>query len=328
MGRFCTGSSDPLPLADLTLSKPRVCIIEPGLSATLNFIGAGHNLTIQILTSNLGIHIAIHVLNGPFAEHQSVTKEPHGTAWRPILARILSSMPPCIRLQARDGGDLGMSVSPEYYFSWKCILTGSNIPRKTGYYIVSNDRFILATYTTMDPYGGIVESIREYIEIKSISTRELTAVAEKHAAELANITKSHTAELTIIMEKHAARAHELEEQCQGAEIRIASAEAEREALASRLTAAVAAAAAADGAARARAAEYKALETENAQLREHVRQSALAMSLLQRPRGMTVPDNASSSGIPDDVSAVHTVRAAPEWDAGGSWGGVSSPDSKT
>jgi hypothetical protein len=291
MAAFRTGSQLPLPLAALTLPGARVA---PGHS-TLRFAGAGHDLTLQALESHLGLHVAIHVTSGPFADHQSIRHYSHGTPWPRVLGEIVADLPPCLRL---DGAYAGSAP-----YDTKCYLSGRPIKKDSPVHKLDSCDYLPVDRAGGTRGDGVIGAIRAYMAMEAGVAEELEAARKEHAAAIEKHQGAHVETLRDREARLAAAGAALKEAtgtCDSQAEELGRAATRINTLRGEIEAAT-----------KRANEA---EAENAILREQVRQGALAMTLLQRPRDGSAPaGSASSSGIPDDVSAV-TVRTAPS----GSW----------
>jgi hypothetical protein len=319
MAAFVTGSETPLPLAAAifagALVVPRISRWDIG-GATLRATGTTHCLTIQALEGSQGTHVALHVTKGPFKDHFSVRPLGYDGRWREALVGLVSRLPedfpPEVRKSlaqylndpdCRDGKIKGPAND--------LVMRGDRRPACAA----GHECDVLCE---MENWGRLTQAGRDWDDRVNEMEAAHASAMENLRAALGNANA--TALEAANAERDAARAEVLRAaarlQVYGAEearltgllkeerSRVAGVEA-------RLT----------GLLKEERSRLAEVEAENAQLREHVRQSAMAMTLLQRPRGTTARSGDSSS-MPGDVSVVRSdaTRAAP----GGS-GRIGSPE---
>jgi hypothetical protein len=302
-----TGSIIPLPEA--LLAHPGAHVIN-NLSVNLSLPDGSARLFLQLLTTAHGPILAKKWVTGPLApyvsltQHHSAAADPNGFL-REVEARypgLVRSHPLTDRDVFRDGRVVPRSMQYEadrmtiYYGDLE--LSYRNRQLEENGWRLPEARIMVPRVWT-----GLSQEAAELDLLLGAQRRaeETNKMRTDHAAALATADKQAVAACVALKAEHQA-------ELAGARTERDSARAETARTAAKVDALAADLARIGGQLVAERKRATDAEDENAQLREHTRQSALAMSLLQRPRGTSVLTRPEDlPGIPDDISVVNSVH---------------------
>jgi hypothetical protein len=294
MAAFATGSTDPLPLTTASLIRPVVKRFEDHkhVGATVRLNSNVHQLVVQSLDSQGGDHVAVHVIAGPFKGHFSIVHKDYNSNWGDDFRKVVS-----IAAEVISAVVLTTDRERECCIEGEELMMGDKIiymePGIVDVCVMGMFPIELPDDLQSAPY--ILKQIFQYDQaINAVKDRDkdMTTAAQANETALGAVREQAAKDIA----KAAALTDAAQSNTLALKLSIVHLRSQLAAETSR--------------ANCESKRAADAEAENAQLREHVRQSAMALTLLQRPRGASA-GSGPSYDVPDDVSVVRSdaTRAA-------------------